>query len=190
MSSNVHNNNTHTIYSFTMELIDRISHIDRRLLLRLANSYRLRTLLPFIRAISKTGDGYLQVILPLSIFFSKGLEGTVTLIKVTTLAFCIERSLYWVLKNTLKRQRPPQVIPSFRASITASDEFSFPSGHTSAAFLLATIIYLYHPLGIILYVWAGLVGCSRVILGVHFPIDIFAGAMLGSSIGWAIWSVF
>ena len=71
--------------------------------------------------------------------------------------------------------------------ITASDEFSFPSGHTSGAFLVATALtILLPPVGIAgyLYGWAALVALSRVILGVHFPLDTLAGALLGGSLAW------
>jgi undecaprenyl-diphosphatase len=56
------------------------------------------------------------------------------------------------------------------------------SGHTSAAFMMATLISYFFPLFMIpLYCWAALVGFSRVILGVHFPTDTLVGVILGIS---------
>jgi undecaprenyl-diphosphatase len=99
------------------------------------------------------------------------------------LAFLIERPIYFVLKNSLKRNRPEASIKNFHSVITPSDQFSFPSGHTSAAFMMATLLGFYFPsLSILLYGWAALVGCSRVVLGVHFPTDILVGALLGISV--------
>lgn len=100
-----------------------------------------------------------------------------------TILFAIERVIYFVAKNTLRRQRPAETLNAFTALVVASDKFSFPSGHTSAATLYAVIIYQYFPLiGACLMVWAAGVGASRVILGVHYPSDILAGATLGLSI--------
>lgn len=71
-------------------------------------------------------------------------------------------------------------MPSFEALIKPSDQFSFPSGHTMAAFLLATLVHLsFDASAVGVYLWAILVGCSRVVLGVHFPSDVVAGAVIG-----------
>jgi len=101
-------------------------------------------------------------------------------------AMAVERLFYVVLKNKLKRRRPQEYMPGFKSLITASDRFSFPSGHTSAAFCLATAtgIILGGPF-IVLYVWASFVALSRVVLGVHFPGDTVAGALLGSGVALA-----
>ncbi|MDP1755969.1 MAG: phosphatase PAP2 family protein, partial [Pseudohongiella sp.] len=86
-----------------------------------------------------------------------------------------------------------QIIPGFTSIIVPSDHFSFPSGHTSGAFIFATALSLSladtgfvtgvnsETLMIVaVYCWAVMVGLSRVMLGVHFPGDTLAGATLGS----------
>jgi undecaprenyl-diphosphatase len=140
----------------------------------------------FARLVSCSADGWLYPVVPaLAALFSTSLA--VQLLTVLAIGFAIERLSYYVLKNSFKRNRPPRAIPGYQSVITASDEFSFPSGHTSGAFLVATALtILLPPIGIAgyLYGWATLVGLSRVVLGVHFPLDTLAGALLGGSLAW------
>ncbi len=166
-----------------MEILNRLTRLDQKLFFwfdRLARNFKL--VIP-ARLISKTGDGYLQVLLPLLTWVYIGEEGKNFFFAVLA-AFATERVVYFLLKNSLKRRRPPNAIPSYQAAIVASDEFSFPSGHTCAAFLLATMTAAFIPvLAAPMFLWASVVGLSRVMLGVHFPADIIAGATIGCLIG-------
>lgn len=138
----------------------------------------LAALIMLSRWISKTADGHLYLLTG----FAFAYNGNITILTVLLELFAFERLAYFVLKNRFRRSRPPQVVPGFRSIITPSDQFSFPSGHTSGAFLFAGIMCACFPfLAPFLYSWAVLVGCSRVILGVHFPTDTVAGALLGTS---------
>jgi len=95
-------------------------------------------------------------------------------------AFAIELPLYLILKNAIKRRRPDDVITEFVAFLVPSDKFSFPSGHTAAGFVMATLTFFYYPsFAVLAYTLATLIGISRVLIGVHFPSDIVAGALLG-----------
>lgn len=65
------------------------------------------------------------------------------------------------------------------------DEASFPSGHASAMFAIAIVIYMYNKKwGTWMFVMAILTGVSRVIVGEHYPADIVAGTILGLLVGW------
>jgi undecaprenyl-diphosphatase len=88
-----------------------------------------------------------------------------------------------IIKALVGRSRPPDEI-GLHAATTVPGSPSFPSGHSMSAFAVATAIALLAPrmrwpvLGL-----AALIAFSRVYLGVHFWLDVLAGAVLGSAIG-------
>ncbi|GAB3375510.1 phosphatase PAP2 family protein [Spongiibacter taiwanensis] len=162
-----------------MRLIQSINQFDVRMFLACVGTRHQQRLSRIAYGISKTGDGYTQLLLPI-LLYSIGVSQGLNYLIAVALSFAVWLPLYWVLKNTCRRRRPPAAIPAFSASIIASDEFSFPSGHTAAAFLLSTLTVLFF--GVIaapMFLWAIAVAASRVILGVHFPTDTLAGAALG-----------
>jgi membrane-associated phospholipid phosphatase len=87
----------------------------------------------------------------------------------------------WALKYTVRRERPFERYPSV-VKLSSGGGYSFPSGHTSSAFAMATSISMSYPKWYIIapcYLWAGTVGVSRIVLGVHYPSDVLAGALVG-----------
>lgn len=132
------------------------------------------------RQISRCGDGPLYLVLGLLLALMEPLTGELFLYS-GLLAFAIEVPLYLLLKNTIRRDRPCHRF-SCNAAIEPSDRFSFPSGHAAAAFVFATLVSHFYPaMAPLSYGMAGLIGLSRVMLGVHYPCDIAAGALLGIS---------
>lgn len=147
---------------------------------------KINTLLTKIaRNVSKTADGWLYILLALLLYKYQGIDSA--FLQALLLAFIIERPVYFVLKNGFKRNRPAAALENFVSVIIPADKFSFPSGHTSAAFMVVTLIAYFSqpffdlPVIIFLYAWAVSVGVSRVVLGVHFPTDTLMGAVLGTS---------
>ena len=163
------------------KFVQSMHRLDVLAFLKLANMNTRESIAFSARTVSRTADGWIYPLIPLLIALivpGKALD----VLWVLGVAYGIERCLYFSLKNSIKRNRPPMAIPGFKSLITASDEFSFPSGHTSAAFLAVTTLVLFFPYSgfHILYLWALSVALSRVVLGVHFPLDTLAGASLGS----------
>lgn len=162
-----------------MRAFDGIASIDRQWLLATRGSSFW--ILRHSRGLSRSADGYLYVIIPflLAAMTTPG----ILLLQHAAIAFSVERAVYWVLKNSFRRRRPAALLPGFHSRITAADQFSMPSGHTSGAFLFVTLLVVhYGPGAAVLYPWAVAVGMSRVSLGVHFPSDTVLGAILGSSL--------
>ena len=86
-----------------------------------------------------------------------------------------------ILKPLTARIRPYDFDPSILLLIPPEHEYSFPSGHTLASFEGAVAIFLYNrKFGSAALVLAVLIGFSRLYLMVHYPLDVFTGAILGS----------
>lgn len=87
-----------------------------------------------------------------------------------------------LLKHLVKRPRPfiqnIHIVPVYRAGST-----SFPSGHTSTTIATATALSIAYPKWYVIapaFLWAGSVSYSRMYLGVHYPTDVAAGAIIGA----------
>jgi len=90
------------------------------------------------------------------------------------------------LKRSLTRRRPDASIAGFEPLAANPDRFSFPSGHTAAAFGVAVAFAGEpHGLGPGALLLATGIGLSRVYLGAHYPLDVAAGAVLGVFAGLA-----
>lgn len=96
------------------------------------------------------------------------------------------------LKELIARPRPYDAYPGMLDFYELQNDFSMPSGHTSGAFATATALSLKYPKWYVItpaFIWAGAVGFSRMHLGVHYPSDVLAGAVLGAGSAWLSWKV-
>ncbi|WP_157981093.1 phosphatase PAP2 family protein [Pseudidiomarina insulisalsae] len=133
----------------------------------------------WLRWLSRSGDGYCYALVAVLLYLIAPHDGRALLLSMAV-GYAIEVPLFIVIKRVLKRPRPYQAL-SITAVIKAHDQFSFPSGHTTAAFLFAGLATTFFPELMPLWLlWAAAVGASRVLLGVHYPGDIVAGALLGT----------
>lgn len=87
-----------------------------------------------------------------------------------------------IIKISVSRIRPFIKIPNLNIKKIGIDQYSFPSGHTTAAFSLAVSTGLvFSGLTVACITLAALVGISRMYLGVHYPSDVLAGVFLGTT---------
>lgn len=134
---------------------------------------------PLIKIVSSSGDGWYYPIIA-AVALINNFSANLAFLYSCLLAYSMQVPLYIILKKKFKRNRPQDFIAAFEAKIKPSDQFSFPSGHTAAAFVMATQLVVFFPVfSIVAICWALMIGASRVLLGVHFPGDILAGILLG-----------
>jgi undecaprenyl-diphosphatase len=129
--------------------------------------------------ISHSGDGYLYPLIAVLVY--RQVPSTAReFIIAGVIAYALELTLYKFLKNSIRRNRPCHAISGVTNGVATMDTFSFPSGHTAAAFVMTALFYYFLPVcAIAMLLWACMIGFSRAYLGVHYPTDILAGTLLG-----------
>jgi len=111
------------------------------------------------------------------------------LLFVTALLVTFTDQFVNLIKNTVERLRPcsDPSLNDFIRILKRSGGYSFVSGHSTNSFAVSTFMMLtlrkaFKPIYLVL-VWPILFAYSRIYVGVHFPLDIFSGMLLGISIG-------
>jgi len=96
-------------------------------------------------------------------------------------------AITYLLKESIKRQRPFETYAEIHAYDNLAHGYSMPSGHSATAFNVASSLSLEFPKWYIIiptYAYATWVAYSRLQLGVHYPSDVFIGAITGTGIAW------
>jgi len=135
------------------------------------------------RIASRLGDGILWYLLILALPAFYGREALRPAV-VMALTGALGVIVYKVLKRVCVRERPFITHAAIDPAMPPLDRYSFPSGHTlhAVCFTLQAIVH-YPQLGTVLIPLALMIAGSRVVLGLHYPTDVLAGAVLGAALG-------
>lgn len=136
----------------------------------------------FFAGISRLGNGIFWYTLLLLLPLIYGLSGVMSTLHIALVAL-LGVVVYKVLKAKLIRERPFIASSDILCGSPPMDRYSFPSGHTLHAVSFSILTMYYFPaLGWIVLPFAVLVALSRVILGLHYPSDVLAGAAIGGAL--------
>ena len=123
----------------------------------------------------------------LALIIFGGRKGRITAILVVVVVVLSDKISSSLLKPLIERTRPCFTVEGCRVLIKQSHSYSFPSSHAanmgSAAFLFSFKYRRYAPIFIAVAI---LVGYSRIYVGVHYPLDVVAGFILGAACGFCI----
>src|SRR5438874_841171 len=134
------------------------------------------------RIASRLGDGLIWYALILALPPLYGAAGVRAAI-VMALTGALGVALYTLLKQLFVRERPFITHAAIDQAVAPLDRYSFPSGHTLHAVSFAWQASAHFPqLGWVLLPLAALIAGSRVVLGLHYPSDVLAGAAIGAAL--------
>ncbi len=162
--------------------LKQVSHWDETVCLRINSASQFRWVKALFQVVSRLGDGifwYASMVLLLG-WFGKSAVLPVLHMIISGL-FCT--LIYKWLKVKTLRPRPYQINSKILLGANPLDQFSFPSGHTLHAVAFTTVILGYYPfLAWVVVPFTALVALSRLVLGLHYPSDVLAGAFIGTMV--------
>ncbi len=168
--------------TLAFERFDRVELRFCRYLNRSSSSATVRQL---FRAVSWLGDGWLWYALIASLPWLYGADGWRAAAHMTVTG-AVGILVYKLIKTRAVRERPYITHSAIRCVSAPLDRYSFPSGHTLHAISFTLLIASYFPEWTALSASAAfLIALSRVVLGLHYPTDVAAGAVLGGVLGMA-----
>lgn len=169
-------------YINNLSIIKFMSQIDDKLFLKIFKDNRRGYFKSFMKLMSRLGDGYVWAFLYFSLYMFRIKYAILYFARAAAAVFiCIFVFLY--IKSFFSRMRPYKKHDKIPI-MYPPDKHSFPSGHTMVGFALSFSVGSYSfGSAILFYTIASLIAFSRVYVGLHYPLDVICGIVLGSVIG-------
>ena len=175
--------------SFPAYPLERIARWDGAVALRLNRAGRNGCARAAFRLVSRLGDGLAWYALMLALLLRFGANAVPAVPHMIGAGLACT-ALYKWLKGTTLRPRPYEAHPDIEPFAAPLDHYSFPSGHTLHAVAFTLVATAYYPwLAWITVPFTLLVAASRIMLGLHYPSDVLAGALIGAAIAGLSFSV-
>lgn len=129
----------------------------------------------------------LYIVAMLLLFIKGGKTGKITVIALILTVIATDQFVSTFIKDWVSRIRPCHTLENIRLLVNCGSGKSFPSAHAANNFAAAVVItFFYNKNRWIYFLIASLMAFSRVYIGVHYPLDVLAGAIIGASIGYII----
>lgn len=162
--------------------LERLARWDGAVALRLNRTGRRVWVRAPFRVVSRLGDGVAWYALMLALLLRFGTEAVPAVLHMIAAGLACTALYKWV-KVKMSRPRPYEANPGILLFAAPLDHFSFPSGHTLHAVAFTVVAVAYFPwLAWFAVPFTLLVAASRVMLGLHYPSDVVAGALIGAAI--------
>jgi undecaprenyl-diphosphatase len=174
----------------TAEVLRRFDAVELSVCRYLNRGCAVTGLRAFFATVSRLGDGVFWYALMLALPFLDPAAGWMHALQMLVTG-ATGVGLYKLLKHTLVRERPFIQCAHISLGAAPLDRYSFPSGHTLHAVSFTTLALSHYPeLALLLVPFAILVAASRVVLGLHYPTDVLAGAGIGFALASASLQLF
>jgi len=162
--------------------LQQISHWDMELCLLFNRQSRRLSIRQLFRIASRLGDGVFWYVLMSVLLLRYQADALLPVIHMLA-AGGTGTLIYKLIKSKTLRPRPFNVSPDIICAGNTLDQFSFPSGHTLHATVFSIVAVYYFPALVwLLLPFSLLVALSRPILGLHYPSDVLAGALIGATL--------
>ena len=160
----------------------RINELDIYLCLFANKACQRKVIKSFFATVSRLGNGVFWYMLMFLIPLFYGVNMLSVSARMMGVGLC-GLLIYKAIKSVTERPRPYKVNSRIKLGTLPLDQYSFPSGHTlhAVSFTLTTVYYI-PVLGWVLVPFTVLIALSRVILGLHYPTDVLAGTVIGSTV--------